>query len=277
MGTRTFGIISLCFTLLFTSCSETKEAPDKPIPPQPEEEFVTLRILTYNIFHAEATNGSIDLDLFAEIINEQKPDLVALQEVDNGTKRVGGIDITAELSKRTDLEGFFGVFRPYQGGEYGAAILSKLPVEEFISKPAFNTSEGVPRSLLYARVKVAEDHSIIFNSSHLSTIYEERSRQLDELADFYLADKEATPLIISGDLNAEPQSPEMERVLETFAVSDTKLNNTFSTRTGMRKKIDFVLYPNTDKWEVVETKRICRVDASDHCALLSVLRFKISE
>ena len=97
----------------------------------PEEEIFTIRVLTYNIFHGETTNGKIDMDLYAEIIKDQSLDLVALQEVDKHTTRTGGIDITAELSVGTGMEGYFGKFRDYGGGEFGAAILSKYPVEEF--------------------------------------------------------------------------------------------------------------------------------------------------
>ena len=54
----------------------------------------TLRILTYNIYHGETTDGRVDMDLFASIINEVKPDLVALTVV-------GG---TPVLYNRTTLE-----------------------------------------------------------------------------------------------------------------------------------------------------------------------------
>ena len=76
---------------------------------------ITLRILTYNIYHGETTDGRVDMDLFASIINEVKPDLVALQEVDKNAKRTGVIDITEELSKRTGLKGYFVKHRYFQG------------------------------------------------------------------------------------------------------------------------------------------------------------------
>ncbi len=42
-----------------------------------------VAILTYNIYHGEDANGGSNLDAVARIINSLKPDLVALQEVDN--------------------------------------------------------------------------------------------------------------------------------------------------------------------------------------------------
>lgn len=62
-------------------------------------------------------------------------------------------------------------------------------------------------------------------------------------------------------------------LLEEFAEADTTYQNTFSTRTGLVKKIDFILYPRNDQWEVLETKVLCRGDASDHCGFFAVLRY----
>ncbi|MHC4284941.1 MAG: endonuclease/exonuclease/phosphatase family protein, partial [Planctomycetota bacterium] len=44
------------------------------------------------------------MDAVAHIINTLQPDLVALQEVDNETTRSKGLDLTSELSKRTEME-----------------------------------------------------------------------------------------------------------------------------------------------------------------------------
>ena len=44
-----------------------------------EEKGVRLRLLTYNIHHAEGTDGRLDLERVARVIKEVKPDLVAVQ------------------------------------------------------------------------------------------------------------------------------------------------------------------------------------------------------
>jgi endonuclease/exonuclease/phosphatase (EEP) superfamily protein YafD len=90
--------------------------------------------------------------------------------------------------------------------------------------------------------------------------------------DYYVASGRK-PMIITGDLNAEPHHDEIKMLLDEFAESDTTFQNTFSTRSGLVKKIDYVLYPRNDQWEVLETKVICRGDASDHCAFFAVLRY----
>jgi endonuclease/exonuclease/phosphatase family metal-dependent hydrolase len=232
---------------------------------------ITLRILTYNIYHGETTGGRVDMDLFASIINEVKPDLVALQEVDKNAERTGVIDITEELSKRTGLKGYFVKHRDFQGGEYGNAILSRFPVTDVdVIEGYKSTPNGI--TIPFVKTTVAKGTEIIFNCTHLSTRPEDRKAQAQQLMDYYAAGK-GTPMIITGDLNAEPHHEEIKMLLEPFAEADTTFENTFSTRTGLKKKIDFILYPRNDQWEVLETKVICRRDASDHCAFFVVLRF----
>lgn len=231
----------------------------------------TLRVLTYNIYHGETTDGKVDMDLFASIISEMKPDLVALQEVDKNAKRTGVIDITAELSKRTGLNGHFVKHRDFQGGEYGNAILTRFPVADIHVVEGYKSTEnGI--TIPSAKIKLDQKTEIIFTCTHLSTRLEDRKAQAHQLIDYYNAGNRPQ-MIITGDLNAEPHHDEIKMMLEHFAEADPTYENTFSTRTGLVKKIDYILYPRNAQWEVVETKVICRGDASDHCAFFAVLRY----
>ena len=51
-----------------------------------QEMFQELRVLTYNIQHGAGADGIVDLERQAEVIQRLKPDLVALQEVDDRTQ-----------------------------------------------------------------------------------------------------------------------------------------------------------------------------------------------
>ena len=236
-----------------------------------QAESFTLRILTYNIYHGETTDGRIDMDIFASIINEMKPDLVALQEVDKNAQRTGVIDITKELGDRTGLKGYFVKHRDFQGGEYGNAILSRFPVVDIDVLAGYKSGEnGI--TIPFTRIRLAKETGIVFNCTHLSTKLEDRARQARQLLNYYLS-SDREPMIITGDLNAEPHHDEIKLLLEEFAEADTSFENTFSTRSGLVKKIDYILYPRNDRWKVVETKVICRGDASDHCAFFAVLQY----
>ena len=94
----------------------------------------SVKVMTFNILHGATTRGDFNLDAIARVIIDENPDLVALQEVDFMTKRAKGYDLATELGWRTKMAPLFARAMPYDGGEYGEAILSKW---SFISSRNF--------------------------------------------------------------------------------------------------------------------------------------------
>lgn len=88
-----------------------------------------LRVVSYNIKHGRGMDGKVDLDRTAKVLAKLKPDIIALQEVDKHCTRSGKVDIAAELGKRLKMDHRFGKFMDFQGGEYGMAVLSRLPIK----------------------------------------------------------------------------------------------------------------------------------------------------
>ena len=87
------------------------------------------RFLTVRRSHtANWRTRSIDLERSAQVIAEVDPDVVTLQEVDVGCGRSGGINQAAWLGERLGMTPVFGAFMDYDGGHYGMAVLSRLPV-----------------------------------------------------------------------------------------------------------------------------------------------------
>ena len=69
----------------------------------------------------------LDVPRIARVIKSVKPDLVALQEVDNKAGRSGRVDQATELARLTGMRPVFGANIPLQGGHSGNAILSRFP------------------------------------------------------------------------------------------------------------------------------------------------------
>src|SRR5687767_4786600 len=86
-------------------------------------EPLKLRVLSYNIHHAEGVDRKLDVERIGQVILSVKPDLVALQEVDQKVKRSQGIDQPIELARLTKLQVVFGANIELQGGHYGNALL----------------------------------------------------------------------------------------------------------------------------------------------------------
>src|SRR5882724_9651944 len=63
-----------------------------------------LRVMTYNIHVGVGMDKRLDLQRIADVINQEHPDLVGLQEVDRGVTRTQSVDEIAELARLTQME-----------------------------------------------------------------------------------------------------------------------------------------------------------------------------
>ena len=109
---------------------------------------VRLRVLSYNIHHAQGVDGKLDLQRIANVILSVKPDFVALQEVDQNTSRTGGVDQAAELAKLTEMKSVFGANIDLQGGHYGNAVLTRLPIGSHQNVLLPNGKHGEQRGVI---------------------------------------------------------------------------------------------------------------------------------
>jgi endonuclease/exonuclease/phosphatase family metal-dependent hydrolase len=230
-----------------------------------------LRVLCYNIHHGEGTDGKVDLPRLARVIVAAKPDLVALQEVDDRTRRTGKIDQTAELARLTGLHGRFGKAIDYDGGGYGQAVLSRFPVEELKVHFLPGEPDREKRVAVEARVKVG-GRDLSFVTTHLHHQNAEfRERQAAKLNDLFAsADR---PVLLAGDLNATPDSKPLAILAGKWANATTG-PSLFTFPAGKPvKQIDYVLCRPAGQFRVVEARVVDEAAASDHWPVLAVLQW----
>ena len=53
----------------------------------PKVSPIIFRVMTYNIHHAQGLDGKVDLDRVAKVITDANADAVALQELDQNTRK----------------------------------------------------------------------------------------------------------------------------------------------------------------------------------------------
>ena len=234
----------------------------------------TLRVLVYNIHHGAGTDGKLDMERIAGVIERAEPDLVALQEVDRGTRRTEGIDQPAVLGEMTGLHAAFGKAIDYQGGDYGQAILSRFPIQDVQVHPLPGSHDGEQRIAVSAKVRPGGDgEAIRFISTHLDHRPDpaDRLAQAAEINELFTGD--AIPTIAAGDFNAKPDSEVMKNLREHWTDAAAEAGSPEHTfpAPSPRKRIDYVLYRPADHWRVVEARVIEEKVASDHRPLLVVL------
>jgi len=226
----------------------------------------TLNLMTFNIYHAETMKGDFDLNYIARIIKEKQPDFVALQEVDFKTRRALDKDIATELGLRTSLAPLFGLAMPFNDGGYGVGVLSKWAIErsELIKLPGANNTE--PRVALEIKVVLPSGKSLLFVSTHLDhSDRVVRWSQMQFLKNRY--GNMAIPVIIAGDLNELPTGENMKELLDNFRMSDGTKKEPSYPSNQPSGKIDYILLSKGHSWKVISTEVVNDSIASDHRAL----------
>ncbi|MNK11450.1 hypothetical protein D3C87_294920 [compost metagenome] len=268
------------FTLLFlltSACGKSKQEPAKPI--DPVKAGPVIKVMTYNIHIGNPPSevaSARNLQAIANVINLQKPDLVALQEVDVNTTRSGkDVDQAKELARLTGMYYFYTKAIDYQGGQFGDAVLSRLPIIESKRYELSVNPElgGETRSVAMI---VVEKEGIRFNfaSTHLDHLTSDinRDHQARELVNHIkVLDK---PLIIAGDLNSLPTSNTIKTLQEqlTYACS-SNCPLTFPS-VNANRTIDYILINKPEKFIVKDYRIVNEGYASDHLPVVATIELK---
>jgi endonuclease/exonuclease/phosphatase family metal-dependent hydrolase len=166
-----------------------------------------LKIMTWNLHHGVGEDGKLNLERIAKRIAAEKPDLVALQEIDRNCARSGMKDQAAELGRLTGMTAVFGKAMDLGGGEYGQAALSNLPV---ISSAVHRlTSIGEPRIALELNVKW-NGGALKFTTIHLD--YEHEPVRIGQVREALEALAGGGPAILCGDFNDVPGSAAVRQI-----------------------------------------------------------------
>lgn len=237
-------------------------------PPQP----LRLRVLTYNIHHAEGIDGKLDLARIARVIESVDPDLVALQEVDQRVERTKAVDQPAELARLTGLEVVFGANIELQGGHYGNAVLSRLPIRrhENHKLPCFD--DGEQRGVLEVEFELpGHSQPLALLATHLDHRPDHRERIASaEAINKLIADRLDQPAILAGDLNATADSPPLAVIWKQWQNTSRQMQPTIPVARPARQ-IDYILVRPEARWHIMETKVLDEAIASDHRALLTIV------
>jgi endonuclease/exonuclease/phosphatase family metal-dependent hydrolase len=231
-----------------------------------------VRVLTFNILHGATMKGDFDLNVIAKVIIDARPDLVALQEVDNKTNRAHQLDLAAELGLRTEMTPFFGKAMDYDGGEYGEGILSRFPVLRTRNVPLPYTPGNEPRAALEIVTVLPSGDTIAFVGTHLDHLNDETDRvsQVGRINEVFFSN--TYPTILAGDLNAIPGSLPIAILEEIWSSTYDKQNPAATFPSDHpEKKIDYVMFSPRASWKVLEKRVIQDPIASDHCAYLVIL------
>jgi endonuclease/exonuclease/phosphatase family metal-dependent hydrolase len=220
-----------------------------------------LQIMSYNVRHCAGMDLVVDYDRTAAVIAQQRPDIVALQELDSITGRSGLHDQLGELALRTGYHPVFGAAIDFDGGQYGVGILThKTP----LSTKRIPLPGEEPRMLL-----VVELEGFVIACTHLDLDEAQRMASLPLIVEE--AQRWQKPFLLAGDWNDTPDSELLKVMTQYFTV----LSGDEGTYPADEPTacIDYVAVFN-GRAETIDSQVIDESEASDHRPLVVWVRLR---
>ena len=234
---------------------------------------VELRILTYNVHSCRGRGGRPDPLRIADVIASAEPDVIALQELDVGRVRTGGVDQAHAIAQHLRVLAHFHPALHVEEEKYGDAILTALPSR--VIKAGQLPSFGEPRGAIWVEILV-QNMQLQMVNTHFGLRRRERMIQATTLAgETWLGSRACTdnPAILAGDFNAIPRSRAYGILAEGLSrqVLTVPARATFPARFPVLR-LDHIFTNRRARiirYEVIDTP-LAR-SASDHLPLLAVV------
>lgn len=235
--------------------------------------FATIKVMTYNIRHGLGMDDVFDFRRTIDVLKEENPDILMVQEVDQGRSR--SLDLKqAEII--ADELGMDYYFYPTEGKEnYGVAIFSKF---KSIEKFGFDLPQ--PKWMLAAQrgaaamVVEVNGKQMLVISTHLGLggLQEIRTEVLELLN---VSEKYGLPTLIGGDFNISyfELSYGVKEFLLKFESVNQELKKEIKTFQSdfPGSQIDFIFFTRGD-FKIMDAYTVNSF-ASDHLPLISLIEF----
>jgi endonuclease/exonuclease/phosphatase family metal-dependent hydrolase len=238
----------------------------------PHAAGVPLRVMSYNI-----RSGNGDLDGTAAAIRALAPDIVALQEVDvHWAARSKFVDQASALGERLGMQVRFAPIYQLPGEstgepmrEFGVALLSRYPIvrsrNDTLTRLSTQQQNPVPApmpGLLEATIDVQGTSVRVFNT-HLDYRSDPHVRQQQVTEMLAHIGAPTVPTLVFGDMNAEPDAPELQPLLHRLRDAWLAMDGPGFTypADAPAKRIDYVLLSPRFR---VRSASVPATRASDH-------------
>ena len=166
-----------------------------------------IRVLTYNIHRAIGVDRRFLPGRVIRILEAHSPDVVMLQEVDDGAPRSGEMDLGRELARALGYAHFaIGHNVALRKGRYGNATLSRWPIQRERNidlTVGFRKRRGCQHTRIAVRTPAGRTRRLEVFNLHLGLSARERERQVALL----MRSREFTalpfdvPCVVAGDFN----------------------------------------------------------------------------
>jgi endonuclease/exonuclease/phosphatase family metal-dependent hydrolase len=165
-----------------------------------------VRVMSYNLHQGFDPHGYPSVEKLADIIEQQRADVVALQEVSRAWLVTGAFDMLEWLSRRLDMPYAWG---PAADDVFGNAVLSRFPMLDARTVDMPNNNElRLKRSFTSVTVDLGNDESLHVIATHLHAVKDEPLLRVPQVEALLSAWGQRSTTVVLGDFNMRPWEPE---------------------------------------------------------------------
>jgi len=217
-----------------------------------------VRIATWNIRAAR----SAPVEAIAAELRAMRADVIALQEVDVRTRRTGFVDEPAALAGHLGFRYAFAASIKWDEGDYGLAVLSRLPLSGVRRHRLETSHPGEPRIVLEVIVCAGGRPLRVFNH-HADRRSAARQAGFEGLRGI-LRDALGKGIVVLGDFNEPVTAPGVRSLIDDGLVDLVTARGSATTGSV---RIDHVL-ADPPLARLAAPVSVWATDKSDHDAVL---------
>jgi endonuclease/exonuclease/phosphatase family metal-dependent hydrolase len=226
-----------------------------------------MKLMSYNIRWCKKSEDC--LDRVADLIEEEKPDIVFLAAIYYECATCAVRNQVAHIVDKTGFHAFgFGenykLGVPFYSNRSGNALLSRFPLSELYAQPLSGGSYDprTRRRALWAEINL-NGEKVLLGSLHNSYFpQEDNLLQVGEILEYI----DGRPTLLGGDFNATSESPSMQTFLRSgLFVGDLDGPPTYPAHNPDRR-LDYILAPSS--WHLLEHKTLTK-ELSAHLPVVS--------
>jgi len=207
-------------------------------------ESFPVRVMTYNLNGGFNTKGKLNIEEIARVIENNNPDIVALQEVSRGWVTNGRLDMLAWLSQRLHMPYVFG---PTADPFWGNAILSRYPILAYSKEELPPSNLPTQCGFVVALIDIGKNEHLKVITTELDDTIKDieiREDQSEAIIDF-MDGIDQNRIVLLGDLKAQPTDPEIRilrqgRLIDAASTISSQAAYTFASDNPYQR-IDYIL------------------------------------
>lgn len=168
---------------------------------------VPVTLATYNVRRCLGTDRRLSPERIAQVIAECDADIVALQEIDVGRLRSGGIDQARTLAEKLGFASHFHPALRVAEEQYGDAVLTRYPsrlVKVGLLPGLRDLWSSEPRGAIWIEATIGGARLQVINT-HFGLRRRERRAQAAALLGNDWIQRCRQPYAVVGDLNSLPR------------------------------------------------------------------------